>query len=69
VYVAGGIAPKIIEHLKSGAFMRAFRDKAPYRALMMQIPVNVVLNAKVGLLGAARVACRLAADIGHLDLV
>ncbi|MBI2310993.1 MAG: glucokinase [Betaproteobacteria bacterium] len=54
VYVAGGIAPKIIEKLKSGAFISAFCDKGRYAALLRQIPVRVVMNPKVGLLGAAR---------------
>lgn len=56
VYVAGGIAPKIIEKLKSGAFISAFCDKGRYAALLRQIPVRVVMNPKVGLFGAARAA-------------
>ena len=29
IYVGGGIAPKILPAIQSGAFMLAFRDKAP----------------------------------------
>jgi len=58
VFVAGGIAPKIIEELRAGEFMRAFCDKGRYVALQSTIPVHVVMNPQVGLLGAAMVASR-----------
>ena len=60
VYVAGGIAPKIITKLKRGGFIRAFNDKGRFAALTQRIPVHVVMNQKVGLMGAALVAGRLA---------
>lgn len=59
VYVAGGIAPKIIARLKRGGFVSAFNDKGRFSALMQGIPVHVVMNPKVGLLGAVLVASRL----------
>lgn len=59
VYVAGGIAPKIFAKLKDGLFMRAFNDKGRFADLMRKMPVKVVMNPKVGLLGAALVAGRL----------
>lgn len=59
VYVAGGIAPKILDVLKGGAFLEAFLEKGRYRALLSRIPVRVVLDEAVGLRGAAR-AARLA---------
>lgn len=58
VYVAGGIAPKIIARLKQGGFMQAFNAKGRFSALMQRIPVRVVMNPKVGLLGAVLVASR-----------
>jgi glucokinase len=58
VFVAGGIAPRIIEELRAGGFMRAFCDKGRYVALQSTIPVHVVMNPQVGLLGAAMVASR-----------
>jgi glucokinase len=60
VYIAGGIAPKIIAKLKDGNFMRAFCAKGRYQEWLTQLPVHVVMNPKVGLLGAA-----LAASRGH----
>lgn len=56
VYVAGGIAPKIIDKLREGSFMRAFCSKGRFSAMMSEIPVQVVMNQKVGLRGAAREA-------------
>jgi len=53
VYVAGGIAVKIIEKLKDGGFFSAFRDKWGFENLMSNIPVSVVLNESAPLLGAA----------------
>jgi glucokinase len=58
VFVAGGIAPKIVEKLREGPFLRAFRSKGRLTELMLEIPVRVVLNESVGLLGAASVAAR-----------
>lgn len=58
VYLAGGIAPKVLAELKSGEFMRAFCDKGRFAALLSTIPVHVVLNPQVGLMGAALVASR-----------
>ncbi len=53
LYVAGGIAPKILPLLQAGNFMKAFRAKGRMSDLLELIPVYVVLNAKVGLIGAA----------------
>ncbi len=53
VYVAGGIAPKILDKLKDGSFMRAFLAKGRLSAILETMPVKVVLNDKIGLLGAA----------------
>lgn len=59
VYIAGGIAPRIIERLRSGAFLQAFNDKGRMAPLTAEMPVRVILNPKVGLLGAALAATRL----------
>nr|WP_177186272.1 glucokinase [Nitrosomonas sp. Nm166] len=59
VYIAGGIAPKIINILKSGGFMRAFRDKGRFSALMNEIPVHVITNTEISLLGAKHEAHHL----------
>ena len=56
VYVGGGIAPKILPALESGAFLEAFRAKEPMAHLVATIPVAVILNPDAGLLGAASYA-------------
>jgi glucokinase len=53
VFVGGGIAPKILPALATGAFMRAFTDKPPMVDLLRSMPVKVILNEHAGLLGAA----------------
>ncbi len=53
VFVGGGIAPKLLPTLTDGAFLRAFRDKAPFAAMLEAMPVKIILNDTAGLLGAA----------------
>ncbi len=58
IYVAGGIAVKILPKLKDGRFTAALADKGKFRGFLSQIPVYVVLNEDAPLLGAAYVASR-----------
>ena len=53
VYVGGGIARHVLPALRSGPFLDAFRAKEPLVDLLATIPVSVILNRHVGLLGAA----------------
>src|SRR5262249_19445158 len=52
VYIAGGIAPKIVTKLKDGAFIRAFLNKGRFTELLAGMPVHVIMNPQVGLYGA-----------------
>jgi len=61
VYVAGGIAPKILPKLEDGTFSAAFVDKGRLADLMRSLPVRVVLNPRIALFGAATVARELTA--------
>lgn len=56
VYLGGGIAPKILEKLKSPTFLKAFQNKGRMKDLMKQFSINVILNDKTALLGAAQCA-------------
>ena len=58
LYVAGGIAPKILPLMQDGNFMKAFRDKGRMSGHMAKIPVHVVVNPRIGLIGAAICASR-----------
>jgi glucokinase len=58
VYVAGGIAPQILAKLQDGTFMTAFLDKGRLSDVLAHVPVHVIVNPRVGLLGAAAEAAR-----------
>ncbi len=53
VYLGGGIAPKIITKLQSGAFMQAFCNKGRMQHLLEAMPVKVIMNDKTALYGPA----------------
>lgn len=53
VFLAGGIAPKILPKLSGPLFMEAFLSKGRLQAVLEDIPVRVITNGKTGLLGAA----------------
>jgi len=57
VYVAGGIAPKILPRLAADGFIAAFNDKAAFAEVTRRMPVHVVLEERLPLFGAARAAC------------
>jgi glucokinase len=59
LYIAGGIAPKLLSQLTSGRFMEGFSDKGRLSNLLKDIPIYIVLNTHVGLLGAATYAARM----------
>ena len=63
VFLGGGIAPKIVDHLRDGRFMRAFADKGRFAPLLSRIPVHVILNDRAALLGAARIATERARSL------
>ncbi len=56
VFIAGGIAPKILPKLATPVFLEAFLSKGRLRNLMEIMPLQVITNDKLGLLGAARCA-------------
>jgi glucokinase len=56
VYIPGGIAPRIVRRLASGAFMEAFLDKGRLSSVVARMPVRVILTGDVALYGAAAVA-------------
>jgi glucokinase len=58
VYVAGGIAPRLLPELSDGRFRDAFLDKGRMRPLLEAMPVQVVLDDSAGLLGAALLAAQ-----------
>ncbi len=59
VYIAGGIAPKIVSFLKKSPFRKSFEAKGRMENLLKSIPTYVVTNKDLGLLGAAAKALEL----------
>lgn len=58
VYLAGGIAAKILPLLRSGAFIEAFDAKAEHAPLAARMPVHVVGDPLLGLRGVAATNCQ-----------
>jgi glucokinase len=56
VFLAGGIAPKLLPKLTSSLFLKAFLDKGRMQHLMESMSVSVITNDSLALLGAARCA-------------
>ena len=67
LYLGGGIAPRILEKLKDGAFMRSFTDKGRLSQLLINMPVRVILESRAALLGAAAYAEARAAELSGVS--
>ncbi len=68
IYLGGGIAPKVLKTLQSGAFTEAFLDKGRMRPLLEAMPVRVILDDTCALLGAAAFAEARASEVsGHSE--
>jgi glucokinase len=53
VFIGGGIPPRILSILNHERFMGIFTDKGRFAELLARVPVHIILNPKVALLGAA----------------
>jgi len=53
VYLGGGIPPRILPALESESFLQAFHAKGRHADLMERMPVHVILNPEIALLGVA----------------
>ncbi len=56
VYIAGGIAPRILPFLKASPFRQRFERKGRFKDYMADIPTWVITHKHAALLGAAKVA-------------
>lgn len=59
LYLAGGIAAKNLALLQKGGFLQAFHRKGRMSSLLERVPIYVVLDPQVGLIGAALYAMEL----------
>jgi glucokinase len=53
VYLAGGILPQIKDYLRGSDFVARFLDKGAMRPVLERVPVMLVEQAQLGVLGAA----------------
>jgi glucokinase len=53
VFIAGGIAPRMVDILQGGSFREAFDRKAPHDAWARKVPVFVIVNREPALQGLA----------------
>src|SRR5579875_1828196 len=67
LYVGGGIAPRILEKLKDGTFIKAFTDKGRLSQLLVNTPVRIILESRTALLGAAAYAETRAAELSGVS--
>ena len=56
VFIAGGIAPRILSLLQHAQFREGFEDKAPFTATLKSIPTYVVTRPDPALHGLAQLA-------------
>jgi glucokinase len=52
LYIAGGIAPKILPLLKDSQFLEIIKSKGRVSPVLEDLPIHIVLNPEVGLIGA-----------------
>ncbi|GJM39892.1 MAG: glucokinase [Ardenticatenaceae bacterium] len=53
VYLGGGIPPRILNLLQTDRFIAEFGDKGRFSKILLGMPVKVICNPQVALLGAA----------------
>ena len=59
VFLAGGVAAKNTRHFTNGRFKSAFTRKGRFAPLLETIPVDIIVNPTVGLMGAVEMGRRM----------
>jgi glucokinase len=59
VYLAGGVVAKIAPSFNFDAFRAAFCAKGLFASRLMRVPVKLVTNENLPVIGAARIAASL----------
>ncbi|MFH1400017.1 MAG: ROK family protein [Nanoarchaeota archaeon] len=55
IYIAGGIAPKLVDEFKQAMFMRTFIE-GPYVRSREDVPIFLLTKSDLGILGSAHIA-------------
>jgi glucokinase len=58
LFLAGGIAPRIVDKLRDGTFITAFHDKGRLSHITRHMPVHIIMQSDVGIIGAAAATLR-----------
>jgi glucokinase len=58
VYIAGGIAPRIVDHLQRSEFRARFEDKGRFRSYLEAIPSHVIMRSAATFIGLKSIAER-----------
>jgi glucokinase len=64
VYIAGGITPRVMQRVQQGTLLEGFLMKTGrqrFSGLLQQMPLFVITNTKVGIIGTREYALRLLA--------
>jgi glucokinase len=64
VYLAGGIAVRLLDALRGPRFMQAFARKGRFKALMSRVPVHVI-TTHAALVGAAAYGLQALDNLNH----
>lgn len=62
LFVAGGIAPRILAAFRYPEFLESFLRKPPMETLLSRIPIRIIRDSSIGLFGAAAAAYRTAIE-------
>lgn len=63
VFLGGGVVPSLVDMLKTPTFLNAFCDKGRFKQTLRDFPVQVILNERASLFGAAYLAHLLISEI------
>jgi glucokinase len=67
VYIAGGIAPRIVDLLARSEFLARFRAKGRFQSYLERVPTAVIVNSDAAFLGLKALAReRISIDRDHL---
>jgi glucokinase len=58
VYIGGGVVPKMIDVFDRALFVERFLDKGRLRDYVEPVPVHLILNTRIALVGAAAILQR-----------
>ncbi|KAB8167668.1 glucokinase, partial [Lysobacter maris] len=53
VFIAGGIVPQLKDFLADSRFLARLRDKGAMRPVLERLPVRLIENDRLGVIGAA----------------